>query len=188
VFLAETPYGFKEMGPRRCAPRVHDGCVPGAWIRCGSGASERPRPGHPPATRIRAVVAAAWAISTTGATLAIWGAPWCSANHARRGRQGFFDPLRTGCAAHAGDRQIDAFLGNFVDLVLWPLGDPNGWNPDLVADTESVRCINPAAIHPHFAATQNPVDMALRNPLAAPDQKVVEALPLFFFADHRVRD
>ena len=67
---------------------------------------------------------------------------------------------------------------------------PGGWRerrahrrqPQPVARFEPVLGPDPAAVHPHFAAAQDAVDVALRHAFQQPRQVVVDALARAFFA------
>ena len=118
--------------------------------------------------------------------------------------QGFDDPETDATAAVHGDalrfvddqhglvfidnRQIDALLGNLIDFILRPLGDPERRYAQAIAGTQAVGRINPPAINTHLAASQNPVDVAFGHTLATPDQEIVETLAMFLVADHRMGD
>jgi hypothetical protein len=67
------------------------------------------------------------------------------------------------------------------DRRLWG-GDSDGRDPDLVPRLEAVFGLDPAAVDPHLAAAQDPIDVALRYPFEDAQQEVIYALPDPFFA------
>ena len=86
------------------------------------------------------------------------------------------------------DGQINPCLGCLLDFILRTLGDADRRDTQFVASQETVGGIDAFAVYPHLSATQDTVDMTLGNPLANPDQEVVQALPGFFFTDQAVGD
>ena len=102
------------------------------------------------------------------------------------------DPLRFVDDQHGlvleENRQIDPLLGRLVNFALWPFGNTDGRDTQIVAGAQPIGGIDPPAIHPHFTTTQNAVDMTLGNALAAADQKIIQALALFLIVNHDMRD
>ncbi len=67
-------------------------------------------------------------------------------------------------------------------------GSPDRRDAHPVAGLQPVVRLHPAAVHPHFPAAQDPVDVALRHALQGAQQEVVDALRLALLAHfHRGR-
>ena len=65
-------------------------------------------------------------------------------------------------------------------------GDANRRHPQFVAEPQSVFRRNPAAIHPDFPATEDPVNVAFRDALEQPCEVIVDPLPVAFLTNlHR---
>ena len=56
------------------------------------------------------------------------------------------------------------------------LGHAHRWNADAIACLHASRALHAAAIHPHLAAAQDAVDMALGHALQAGHEEIIEAL------------
>jgi len=63
------------------------------------------------------------------------------------------------------------------------LGHAHRRNPHPVPRLQAIGRIDAAAVDPHLAGAQDPVDMAARNPLADPHQEVVDPLAFALCSD-----
>ena len=77
------------------------------------------------------------------------------------------------------DRQVEVRRRD----ILVALGHAHGRHADAVAGGHAGGRRHALAVHPHLAAAQDPVDVALRNALQAGEQVVVDALPGFLLGD-----
>jgi hypothetical protein len=55
-------------------------------------------------------------------------------------------------------------------------GGPDRWDPNRVAASQTGVRAHPPSVHPHLAGTEDPVQMALGDPLQDPGEEVVDAL------------
>jgi hypothetical protein len=85
-------------------------------------------------------------------------------------------------------RQFDALFGDIVDGTFRALGYPHRRQAQPIAGAQPVGRGDPPAVDPYLAAAQDAVEMALRHPLAVPDQEIVQALAMLGLADHDVGD
>jgi hypothetical protein len=76
------------------------------------------------------------------------------------------------------DRKFRGFC-----LALLSLRNPDRRHAHPVARLQPVLGLHAAAVDPHLAAAQDPVDMAFRHALETAQQEIVDALRRRFFAD-----